>query len=67
MTTYFQTIELVSNNGHKVKISKTIGKFCKTPFWRVAVSYNGIDYYVFKDYLRNKPNKRQIENYLATL
>lgn len=67
MTITLKQMEFVAENGHILHISQRLEKYSKTPLWRVSYSYNGFDFYVLKDGLLNKPNKRQIENYLGQI
>lgn len=67
MTFTIEQIEMVAPNGHILHISKNIEKFSKVAYWRVCSSYDGGLFYVLKDGLKNKPNKRQIENYLGQI
>ena len=54
-------------NRAKLSISRTIEKFARVAYWRVCYSINGKDFYILKDGLKNKPTRKQIERYLATL
>lgn len=70
MTTYIETHTYEGANGVKVSISKTIEKYSNAAFWRVDYchTYKGVEnWFTYKKDLLHKPNKRQIENYLATL
>ena len=67
MTFTIEQIEMVAENGHILHISKNIEKFSNVATWRVCFSYDGCLFYVLKDGLKNKPNKKQIENYLGQI
>lgn len=67
MTFVLETMDFVAENGHILHITKRMEKFSKVAVWRVCFSYDGFMFYVLKDGLKNKPSKRQIENYLAQI
>lgn len=67
MTFTIKQMEFVAENGHILHISCNIEKFSNVALWRVSYSYNGFDFFVLRDGLINKPNKRQIQNYLEQI
>lgn len=64
MTITLEQMRIVADNGHILIISCLLEKYETIPHWRVAYSYDGVNAYVLKDWLKNKPNKKQIATYL---
>lgn len=67
MTITYNTFRFIAQNGHILRISQILEKYSQTFVWRVCASYDGVTFYVLKDGLKNKPNKRQIEKYLEQI